>query len=697
MQSVFLPSKSIPPTPIPINHDTLSNLPPKPSTPTLSISAKPGPAITEAHLNHLCRTGRLPEAISALDSISQSGSKLRPTTLTRLIQSCIDTNSIQLGRQLHGRFGLLSEVDLHVRTKLVGMYAKCGCLEDARKVFDEMPERNLFTWLAMIGACARERRWREVLELYGLMMEDGIVPDGFLLPKILQACGNCGDVAVGEVIHSLVVRGGLDCEMRVQNSLLAVYAKCGRLSSARRFFDGMEGKDSVSWNSIITGYCRTGEVGEARRLFELMAEEGVERGLVTWNILIARYNQLGSCDVALGMMKEMEGFGITPDVVTWTSVISGFAQNIRRSEALDLFREMLLAGNGDEDEATDLFQRMEKDGTIKRDTASWNALIAGYLQNGQKNKALGVFRQMQSLGVTPNSVTILSILPACANLVAAKKVREIQCCMLRRNLESEMSVLNSIIDTYAKAGNIVYSKSIFDRLLTKDIISWNTMMTGFVLHGCSGEALALYDRMRELGIEPNRGTFVPLISAYGLAKLVNEGERVFSSMTEDYNIIPYLDHCAAMVEIYGRSGRLEEAVQFIEDMGVEPETSIWGALLTACMVHGNIRLAVLAGERLHELEPRNAMIQQLILQTNALGEPPEDSVKVKSPDKRNNTKHSLGQSWMERKNIVHSFVAGDHCQPDAEVFKIVIFGSYSKTFKCEDVNSKFRRRNSYFS
>ncbi|KAK3042281.1 hypothetical protein RJ639_001876 [Escallonia herrerae] len=385
--------------------------------------------------------------------------------------------------------------------------------------------------------------------------------------------------------------------MRVQNSLLAVYAKCGRLSSARSFFDGMEGKDSVSWNSIITGYCRTGEVGEARRLFELMAEEG----------------------------------------------------------------------NGDEDEATDLFQRMEKDGTIKRDTASWNALIAGYLQNGQKNKALGVFRQMQSLGVTPNSVTILSILPACANLVAAKKVREIQCCVLRRNLDSEMSVLNSLIDTYAKAGNVVYSKSIFDRLLTKDIISWNTMMTGFVLHGCSGEALALYDRMRQLGIEPNRGTFVPLISAYGLAKLVNEGERVFSSMTEDYNIIPYLDHCAAMVEIYGRSGRLEEAVQFIEDMAIEPETSIWGALLIACMVHGNIRLAVLAGERLHELEPGNAMIQHLILQTNALGENPEDSVKVKSPDKRNDTKHSLGQSWMERKNVVHSFVAGDHRQPDAEV------------------------------
>lgn len=123
-------------------------------------------------------------------------------------------------------------------------------------------------------------------------------------------------------------------------------------------------------------------------------------------------------------------------------------------------------------------------------------------------------------------------------------------CVLRGNLEFELAVANSFIDTYVKSGNLLYAKAIFDGMPTKDIISWNTLISGSVLYGYPGAALNLFGQMREEGMKPNRGTFVSIISAYSLAKKVDEGEQVFSSMTQDFDILPCLDHCTAMIDLY---------------------------------------------------------------------------------------------------------------------------------------------------
>ncbi|KAI3464864.1 hypothetical protein Pfo_021527 [Paulownia fortunei] len=778
MDTVILPCKTIIP----------SKIPEKPAKSKVFSRNTPPKLTNDAYLKRLCKLGRLSEAISALDSC---GSTVRHSTLSQMIESCTDSSSLDLCYKLHARVKkLIKQPDPFVETKLIGMYAKCGSLDDAFAMFEEMPRRNLYTWSAIIGACSREKRWGDVVELFYCMMDDGdVVPDDFLL------------------IHGMVIKRGRNSELRVNNSILAAYAKCGWLSSAMRFFDGMEVKDRVSWNAIITGYCQAGKINEAQRLFELMHKEGLEQDAVTWNVLISKCNQLGKCDVAMKLMNEMESCGMKPDVYTWTSMILGFAQNNRRLEALKLFKEMLLAGvepngitlmsaisaccsvkdirkgkevhlvaiklgygehvlvgnslidmyskcgkleaarqvfnmisekdvytwnsmiggyyqagycgiahdlfkqmqesdvlpnvitwnvmitgyiqNGDEDQAMDLFHRMEKNGGVKRDTASWNALIAGYLHCGQKDKALGIFWQMQSCGVKPNSVTILSILPACANLIAMKKLKEIHCCVLRSNLESELSVANCLIDTYAKSGNIKYSKAIFDGMPSIDIITWNTMTTGYVLHGCSHEAIELFERMRKQEYRPNRSTFASLISAYGLAKKVDEGKCIFSNMTEEYQTLPCLDHYVAMVNLYGRSGKLDEAFDFIGGMAVEPDVSIWSALLTACRRHGNVKLAIHAGEKLLELEPDNAFIRRLVLQLYDLRGISKDLLKIKRPGIRKDATESLGWSWTEDKNIVHTFVTGDLRQLDGKSLHswIESIELYTKETKYHDILS----------
>lgn len=778
MANIILPSKSKPPIlTIPSKQEIQHEFSSKPIKPTISFTSKP-PKVTDSYLNYLCQIGQLNEAVTALEAIPQSGSKVNPNTYIRLIQSCIDSNSILHGRKLHSHINSIKEMNPFVETKLVGMYAKCGCLDDALKVFENMRGRNLYTWSSMIGALSREHRYSEVVELFFSMMEEGILPDDFLFPKIIQACANKSEFETGKLIHSLIIRCGLRSCERVNNSLLSVYSKCGRMNYARKLFEKMEEKDRVAWNSIISGYCQVGEIEEAHRLFNIMSEEGVEPGLITWNILISSYNQMGKSDLAIEMMRKMESFGIKPDVFTWTTMISGFSQNNKQIQALEFFREMLLLGvkpsgvtitsavsvcaslkalkigkelhslairlgnsgellvgnslidmyskceelesaqrvfgmsiekdvytwnsmiggyilggycgkandlfmkmresnvqpnsitwnamisgyiqNGDDDQAIDLFQKMEKNGKIKRNTASWNSLISGYLQNGQKNKGLRIFRQMQSFNIRPNSVTILSVLPAFSNLVSEKQVREVHGCVFRRGLESELSVLNSLIDTYAKAGNLKYSKKLFDLMPCKDIITWNTIIAGCVLHGCSNQAIDLSEQMKCFGHKPNRGTFVSVITAYGLAKMVDEGKRVFSSMVEDYHIVPGLEHYSAMIGLFGRSGKIKEAVDFIENMSVEPNFNVWSALFTASRNQRNLGYAIRAGENMVGLEQGNSLVHHLLLQTYALCANLDDSSKMKKiSDKRYEIKKSLGCSILESKNSVYAFYSGD--------------------------------------
>ncbi|CAN8304708.1 unnamed protein product [Cochlearia groenlandica] len=751
----------------------------KPRKKNLSFTKKKAPIIILPYeqFDYFCRNGSLLEAEKALDSMFQQGSKVKRSTYLKLLESCIDSGSVHLGRILHARFGLFPEPDVFVETKLLSMYAKCGCLVDARKVFDKMRVRNLYTWSAMIGAYSREHRWKEVSKLFRLMMEDGVLPDDFLFPKILQGCGNCGDGETGKLIHSVVIKLGMTSCLRVSNSILAVYAKCGELGSATKLFRDMEERDVVAWNTVLLAYCHNGKHEEAVGLVEEMEKEGISPGLVTWNILIGGYNQLGKCDAAIELMQKMESFGIAADVFTWTAMISGLIHNGMRFQALDMFRKMFLAGvapngitimsavsacsylkvlnlglevhsiavkmgfledvlvgnslvdmyskcgkmedarnvfdsvknkdvytwnsmitgycqagycgkayelftkmqdanvkpnsitwntmisgyikNGDEGEAMDLFQRMEKDGRLQRNTASWNLIIAGYIQNGKKDEALELFRKMQISRHTPNSVTILSLLPACANLLGTKMVREIHGCVLRRNLDAVHAVKNALTDTSAKSGDIGYSRAIFNSMETKDIITWNSLIGGYVLHGRYGPALDLFNQMKTKGIQPNRGTLSSIILAHGLMGNIEEGKKVFSSIANEYNIIPALEHCSAMISLYGRSNRLEEAVQFIQEMNVQSEAPIWETFLTGCRIHGDIDMAIHAAEHLFSLEPENPITENLVSQIYALGAKLGRSLEGKKPKKDNLLKKTLGQSWIEVRNSLYTFTAGD--------------------------------------
>ncbi|RLM61784.1 pentatricopeptide repeat-containing protein [Panicum miliaceum] len=627
---------------------------------------------------------------------------------------------------------LRSEPRIVSDTKLITMHSCAGRLVDARKVFDGMARRDVLAWSAMIGAYAIRGMYSDVSALAVTMVREGVIPDRFLITRILQACAYTEDLELGMAMHSLAIRKGFTERARdvpVGNSMLAMYVKCGELGRARRVFEKMGQRDLGTWNSMIFGCCRSSEWEEARRLLHDMRHEGTEPGVVTWNTLISSYARSGDLDVAMELLEQMEESGVAPDVVTWTSLVSGFVHSDRGDEALQCFIRMRLAGvepngmtiasaisacaslrllnqgmelhchaikvgsvnnvlsgnslvdmyakcgeivaakrifneipekdifswnsmvagyaqagycgkayelfckmkslgvrrnvitwnimisgyirNGDDERAFELFQMMESCG-VKRDTASWNILIAGSVHNGHFDRALRIFRQMQALLVRPDYITILSIIPAFANLVAFWKVREIHACIFHHNLEIDAKIANALINAYSKSGDLAGACAVFDRHSSRNIITWNCIILAHLLHGSPSEALDRFCQMKQEGVLPDNTTLTAIIKAYGLKGKVSEAEEIFYNMTHDYSIAPDVDHYAAMVDILGRSGRLEEAYELIDEMPLIPSLAVWEALLSAATIHGNVRLANLAARELVSIEPSDPRIQRLI-------------------------------------------------------------------------------------
>ncbi|XP_020586856.1 pentatricopeptide repeat-containing protein At1g19720 [Phalaenopsis equestris] len=752
--------------------------PPTQNLKAASSEAEPPPTLPpqtgrpgERKLLRLSRAGKLQEAVSAL----HPGTPITTRTYLSLLQACIDSNSVEAGRILHSSFPYVKNPNPFVETKLVSMYAKCGDLDNARKVFEKMRQRNLFTWSAMIGGCGRDNQWEEVVGLFHHMVLEGINPDAFLLPKILQACANIEDVVTGKLLHSLTIRLGFLEESHVGNSLLNMYAKCGDLITAKKFFDKLDVRDRVSWNSIISAHCHCGRNDEALKLFEQMRNEGIEPCLITWNILISSYSQCGKPKIALELMKKMESSKIVPDVFTWTCIISGLLQNKKMNQSLDLFQQMLksdiepnnmtvacaisacatlkylkngrelhcyaiknggaanllvinslvdlyskcwkledaerifdaidkkdvftwnsliggymqagycgkahelftkmetlglqdnpvtwnvmISGyiqNREEEQAVEHFQKMEAAG-VRRNAASWNALISGFLQNGEANKAFRVFRQMQFGSEKSNSITILSILPACANLVSAWKVKEIHAYVLRSGLNHDLPILNSLIDIYSKSGDLTSARVSFNTLHARDYISWNSVIAGCVFHGCSQPAQELFHRMENEGVKPNLSIYTSLIRSYGFDGLVNDGKELFMNITEQ-NFSPGMEFYAAMVELFGRSKRLVEAYSMIKEMPVEPDSTVWNALLTAARYCGNVKLASFATENLIKLEPKNPILQCLSSSLQAICGSSSEIPDMKKPLKESDEYGFHSCCWMEDRCRVYTVFVGD--------------------------------------
>eukprot|EP01018_Ginkgo_biloba_P002504 Gb_20571 [translate_table: standard] len=641
----------------------------------------------------LCEEGRLKEALHILHV---KGQRVDIPTYICLLQVCIQKKAFSEGKLIHAHMNEIGIVsDRLLQNTFVQMYAKCDSLVDARSVFDEMPKRDVCSWTMMIAAYSRHGFAEEALTLFHQMQRTGIQPNQFTFASVLPACADLAALEQGMAIHEEIMRYGFQSDVFVENALMDMYAKCGSIQKARNLFDNMYPGNVVSWNTMIAGYAQNGQSLETLKLFRRMQLAGVkpnpktlasvlpvcanlagiEQGkeiheeiirsgyqadVFLQNALVDMYSKCGSIEKARNIFDKMP----ERDVVSWTAMIAGYSQNGYIDEALTLFQRMpepdvvswtaMIAAytqKGFVDKALKLFNEIPQ-----RDVASWTAMIAGYSQNGQGMEALKLFREMQLAGVKPESKTFASVLPACANLAALEQGMEIHQEIIRRGFQSDVSVVNALLDMYAKCGSAEKARNLFDKMHQRNTISWTSMIAGYGMHGRGKEALKLFEEMQHSGMKPDHVTLVCILSACCHAGLVDEGRQYFDCMSEYYHITPAMEHYGCMVDLLGRAGHLDEAEDFINRMPIKPDATVWRCLLGACRIHNNIKLGERVAECLFELDPKNAAPYVLLSNMYAAAGRWDDIENIRSMMKEKRVKKTAGCSWIEVDREVHAFL-----------------------------------------
>ncbi|MBA0621425.1 hypothetical protein Godav_007050 [Gossypium davidsonii] len=375
------------------------------------------------------------------------------------------------------------------------------------------------------------------------------------------------------------------------------------MESAHQVFDQMSKRNEYAfpWNSLISGYAELGQYEDALALYFQMEEEGVEPDRFTFPRALKASAGIGSIHVGQAVHRDVVRKGFGNDVFVLNALIDMYAKC------------------GDIVKARRVF-----DSIACKDNISWNSMLTGYIRHGLLAGALQVFRGMIQEGFEPDSVTISTILSSFCSL---KTAAQIHGWVLRRGIEWNTSVVNAMIVVYSNLGKLDGASWLFQRMPERDIVSWNSIISG---HSKNPEALLYFEQMVRSCTSPDSITFVAILSACAHLGLVKDGERLFWLMRKKYGIDPRMEHYACMINLYGRAGLIDEAFNVIvERMEFEAGPTVWGAMLYACSVHGNIQIGEIAGQKLFELEPDNQHNFELLMKIYSNAGRAEDAERVR--------------------------------------------------------------------
>ncbi|XP_059434000.1 putative pentatricopeptide repeat-containing protein At3g49142 [Corylus avellana] len=560
-------------------------------------------------INPFSRHFSIARQLQNLVSSTQKSTALTEELCGNILDQCPDIKTL---KKLHSRI----IVDQRLRSnpslgiKLMRAYAAYGEPSLTRQVFDEIPDKNVVFFNVMIRSYVNNHLYCNALLVYKTMANHGFEPDNYTYPCVLKACSGLDDLRVGLQIHGAVVKVGLDLNLFIGNGLVAMYGKCGCLVEARRVLDEMPSRDVVSWNSMVAGYSQN-----------------------------ARF------DEALEVCKEMEVLRLKPDAGTMASLLPAVTNTTSNNVSY----------------VKDMFMKL-----AKKSVVSWNVMVAVYVNNSMPGEAVNLYLQMEECGIEPDAVTIASVLPACGDLSALSLGRRMHEYVERKKLRPNLLLENALVDMYAKCGSLRDAREVFDRMKFRDVVSWTSVISAYGLNGQGRDAVALFAKMQDSGLCPDSIAFVSVISACSHAGLLEEGRYYFKLMTEEYRIIPRIEHFACMVDLLGRSGQVDEAYHFIKQMPVAPNERVWGALLSACRVYSNMNVGLLAADHLFELNPEQSGYYVLLSNIYAKAGRWQDVTTIRSIMKSRGIKKMPGISNVELNHQIHTFLAGDQSHPQSE-------------------------------
>ncbi|ONI25205.1 hypothetical protein PRUPE_2G288700 [Prunus persica] len=528
-------------------------------------------------------------------------------------------------------------------------------LEKALLVFNQIEQPTLLIWNHMIRGLSQSGQFSEAIHVYNRMYRQGLAGNHLTFIFIFKACARAPDIVHGQTVHTHALKLGFEPYLFVSNALIHMYSSCGYLGFAQKMFDGMRERDLVSWNSLICGYSQCNRFENVLGLFKAMQAANVRADAVTMMKVILACNYLGEWEIADSMVNYVEENHVDIDVYLGNTMIDMYGRRGLANLAREVFDRMhernIVSWNsmikgyakaGNFVNARKLFNEMPK-----RNVVSWTSMITGYSQANQHAEAVSLFEEMMGANVRADEITVASVLSACAHVGSLDVGEAVHRYTRKNGVKADIYVGNALIDMYCKCGVAEKALEVFQWMEEKDSVSWTSVISGLAVNGFADSALEIFSRMLREGIRPTHGMFVGILLACAHAGLVEKGLEYFESMEKIHGLMPEMKHYGCVVDLLSRSGEVDKAYEFIQNMPIVPDVVVWRILLSACKVHGNVALAEVVTNKLLELDPSNSGNYVLSSNTYAASDRWEDVIRMRELMDESNVQKPFGRSSIE--------------------------------------------------
>ncbi|KAH0468974.1 hypothetical protein IEQ34_002206 [Dendrobium chrysotoxum] len=562
---------------------------------------------------------------------------IRPNSFTfaTALASAAAQGELQKGRMVHGQLIKSgNESAVFVCNSLMNMYSKCRLINNSKLVFEGMEYRNSISWNSMMAGLVSNGSYREALKLYFQIRAEGIKPTQSSFVTAINICANLKNLVFARQLHGCVVKEGYGLDGNSLTALLVAYIKCVEMEEAFQLFNLMaETRNVVSFTALIGGYIQNGNNDKAAILFSEMRKDGFDPNDFTYSTILTAAPMISPYLIHCLLIKTR--YECFPSVGTALLYAYTKVGNIHA--------------------ASMVFEKIEE-----KDIVAWSAMLDSYAQAGDTEGSIKLFKAMAREGVVPNEFTLSSIINVCAGITAAvDQGRQFHAESIKFRQQDNICVSSALITMYAKKGSIENAYKVFQKQSARDLVSWNSMISGFAQHGYGKSALDIFRDMEARGLEMDDITFIGVIMACTHTGLVEEGKRYFNLMVKNHGICPTMEVYACMVDLYGRAGKLEEAMKLINGMPFEADAMVWRILLGVCRVHRNVELGEIAAENLMKLEPQDSAAYVLLSNIYAAAGEWEKKGRIRKLMDDRKVKKEAGLSWIQVKNKVHAFIASD--------------------------------------
>ncbi|CAI9087769.1 OLC1v1021938C1 [Oldenlandia corymbosa var. corymbosa] len=404
------------------------------------------------------------------------------SSLAGVTSSLCDTNRYLRQLTKSGRlddarklFEQMPEKDDFTCNTMVSGYANSGRLNEAKEVFDVIPNKSSITWSSLISGYCKCGNETEIFQLFCQMQEEGHKPNQFTLGSVLRVCSVKGLLSQGKQIHGYAVRNQFDSNVYVITGLIDMYAKCLSVVEAESLFQMMPpcGRNHVTWTAMINGYSLNGDVLKTLNCFKGMIREGIKANHYTFPGALA----------ACGAVYDLR-FG---EQLHCCIVCGGFESNVFVQTALlDMYAKC-----GDLDCAKNVLETTDIDHVV-----SWNSLIVGYVRNGFEEEALSLFQVMHRRNMEMDYFTYPSVINCLTSSNHVKLAQSVHCLVVKSGFNDHKLINNALLDMYAKQGNLCSAFRLFNNMVNRDVISWTSVIVGCAHNGYHEEALKLFTEMR---------------------------------------------------------------------------------------------------------------------------------------------------------------------------------------------------------